>query len=206
MGDHRNRRRRWAVAALVSLAAHGLVFLGLSLTPRDGPPEPSLPVMVTLERATRSPPKKAIPTELRAPANPFQVHQPPQQAVSLPNSGLAPSAPSTTGAPATPGPATPQQAVAPPKLKLDCLNMGPAARTGVYGREDCEARTYRKLAQGERGYDVPENPAWDAAIAARQSVHRPLPAEKPFRNDCANSNLGLGCTDGMLVPLVKRKF
>jgi hypothetical protein len=91
-------------------------------------------------------------------------------------------------------------------LKLDCLNLGPAARTSAFSREDCEVRKYKKLAEGQAGYGVAENPAWEAAIAAKQSVHRPLAPEKPFRNDCANSNLGLGCTDGMLVPLVKRKF
>jgi hypothetical protein len=210
MGQPRTLRRRWIAAGLVSLAAHALVFLGLSMTPREGPPAPTPPVLITLERLERPTPPKARPTTSSAPPNPrpnpFRLHQPPAAPTAVSNSGLSPGASSAPPAPGAPSAAPPQQAATVPPLKLDCLHLGPAARTGVFGREDCEARRYQKLANGDGGYAIPENPEWEAQISRQQSKHRPLPPEKPSRNDCANSNLGLGCTDGMLVPLVKRKF
>jgi hypothetical protein len=206
MGDRRNLRGRWIAAGLVSLAAHGLVFLGLSRTPRDGPPEPPLPVLITLERLERAPPAKAVAPAQQTVRQTFQVHQPPAQPTNVAGSGLSPGAPAAAPGPSAPSPSAPQQATAAPPLKLDCLHLGPAARAGAFGREDCERRRYKKLAEGDGGGGIPENPAWEAEIAARMAKHRPVRPEKPFRNDCANSNLGLGCTDEMLIPLAKRKF
>jgi hypothetical protein len=207
MGDRRNLRRRWITAAVVSLAAHGLVFLGLSLTPREGPPAPALPVFITLERLQPQKTVKPTPSPARAASERLQLHQPPAQPASVAPSGLTPAPPAPSSAarvPVAPGP--PQQATAAPPLKLDCMDLGPAARASAFGREDCQQRRFPKLAKGDGTYEVPDNPQWEAQIARQQSVHRPLPPEKPFKNDCANSNLGLGCTEGMLWSLGKKKF
>ena len=85
---------------------------------------------------------------------------------------------------------------------MDCLDLGPSARR----QQNCDPRKFPKLAKGDGTYEIPENAQYEAQIARQQSVHRPLPPEKPFRNDCANSNLGLGCTEGMLWSLGKKKF
>jgi hypothetical protein len=210
MGERKNLRRRWIAAGLVSLGAHALVFLGLSLTPRDGPPAPSPPVLITLERLERPPTAtRPAPAPTRSSPGPLQLHQPSAPSTSIPSSGLgagAPSAPTASGASGSPSTGPPQPAAAVPPLKLDCLHLGPAARAGVFGREDCEARRYYKPDEGAGGYAVPANPEWEAALARQQSKHRPLPPEKPFRNTCANSNLGLGCPDETLWTLGKRKF
>ena len=84
--------------------------------------------------------------------------------------------------------------------------MGPAARRGVYGREDCEVQKFADPGWRNKQFDIPANPAWDAEVANRMRTHQPLPPERPNRNDCAGGNLGLGCTEDMLIPLAKKKF
>jgi hypothetical protein len=207
MGQSRTLRGRWLAAGLVSLGAHLLVFLGLSLTPRDGPPPPAPPVLITLERLERPPSAmRPEPAPTRSAPNALRLHQPAAPSISTPSSGLSAGPPSAAAAPGAPTAAPPRQAAAVPPLKLDCLHLGPAARGGAFAREDCEAGRYYKPAEGAGGYAVAENPEWEAALARQQSKHRPLPPEKPFRNTCANSNLGLGCTDDTLWTIGKRKF
>jgi hypothetical protein len=36
--------------------------------------------------------------------------------------------------------------------------------------------------------------------------HNPLPPPQPQLGNCANQNLGFGCTDEVLMPMIKRKF
>jgi hypothetical protein len=133
----------------------------------------------------------------------LQLHQPPTVTSNAPSSGL-PAGPAVV-APAAPAPPAPTPAPT-AKLKLDCLHMGPAARRGVYGREDCEVQKFARPEWRSQQFEIPANPAWDAEVASRMRKHEPLSPEKPNRNDCAGSNLGLGCTEDMLVPLAKRKF
>ncbi|MDB5453845.1 MAG: hypothetical protein JWO33_2423 [Caulobacteraceae bacterium] len=208
MSRGRPPARRWLAAALVTLLVHGLVLFGLSRTPRGGTPvEPAIVEISLAPLQPRSPP--AAPVAPHPVSQPLRLHQPPSLSGPVEASGFQVGAPST-GDPDSASPSPPQAAPASatqPKLKLDCLHMGPAARLCAYGREDCEVQRYAR-AKGIDGSvtDIPANPAWDAQIAKQMRVHQPLKPEQPNRNDCANSNLGLGCTDSMLVPLVKRKF
>jgi hypothetical protein len=198
--------RRWLAAAAVTAGVHLAVFLGLVVGTPRGRIEAQAPVFqVSLERTRppTPPPKVAAAPRPSAPS-PIQLHQPPAVAPNAPSSGL-PAGP----APAAPAPATPPSTLPSTpsaKLKLDCLHMGPAARRGVYGREDCEVQKFADPGWRNKQFAIPANPAWDAQVAGRMTKHQPLPPEKPNRNDCANSNLGLGCTDDMLIPLVKKPF
>jgi hypothetical protein len=203
------RRRRWLAAGIVSAIVHIGVFLGLALTTPRGAPTAQAPVFeVSLERSRPAPPPpKVNPLPRPAVSSPVQVHQPPATIPGAPTSGLPVASPG----PASPSPTAPLQASAPPnpKLKLGCLHMGPAARGRVYGKEDCEVQRYAKIpgsSTTDPVFATPSNPAWDAQIAKQMRVHQPLPPEPPNRNDCANSNLGLGCTDQTLIPVIKRKF
>ncbi|HET9159155.1 MAG TPA: hypothetical protein VFN88_00955, partial [Caulobacteraceae bacterium] len=93
-----------------------------------------------------------------------------------------------------------------PKLKLDCLHMGPRARTGVYGREDCEVQKFAKVPGSNEVFKPPVNAAWDAQIAKQMRIHEPLPRGQEPRMDCPGANLGLGCSDEALSYSTKRKF
>jgi hypothetical protein len=200
------RGRRWLTAIGVTLAAHLLVFAGLVVgTPKWRPivQTPIFQVSLERERPVPAPPKVAAAARPAAPS-PVQVHQPP---AVMPNApiGILPAGPAAA-APIAPTPPIPAPVAPTAKLKLDCLHMGPAARRGVYGREDCEVQRFAKVPGADQVHVVPSNPAWDAQIANRMRKHEPLPPEKPFRGDCANSNLGMGCPGDMLIPLTKKAF
>lgn len=209
-GQRRRRelRNRWIAAGLVTLAVHGLVFLGLSQTPRGG--QVALPplVEITLSRLERTPTPPAPPVKGHAPISsptPIRIHEPPTVVEGAEPSGFTPGPPAPpTAQPGPPQPGPP--AAEPPKLKLDCLPRTPGSKRG-FGQLNCEPQRYAKSGNGDEAeVGVPANVVWDAQIADRMRKHEGLRPDPPFKNDCENSNLGLGCTGDMLIPLAKKKF
>jgi hypothetical protein len=209
MPGRRDRQRRWLAAGIVSAAVHIGVFLGLALTTPRGGMRAEPPVFeVSLERSHAVPPEPKVAANQRPAPSPLQVHQPPAVAPSAPSSGLA--APPPGPAPARPAAiANAPPAPPAPKLKLDCLHLGPTARKGGAASQDCEVQKLAKIPGSSRTdpvFATAANPAWDAEVAERMRKHQALPREQPNSIDCPNSNLGLGCTDEALIPLVKQKF
>jgi hypothetical protein len=208
MSRPRRSQTRWAYATLITLAVHGLVFLGLSRTPSRGPPAepPIVEITLAAPETRRTPPPPTTRSAERSRAAPLQLHQPPSLTGPVQGSGFQVGTPTPGPAPNVPGP---PQAVAPaaPALKLDCLNLSPAARRSVYGRVDCQPQRYAKLKGADDSVtDIPANAAWDAQIARQMQKHNPLPPPQPQLGNCDNQNLGFGCTGEALIPLVKRKF
>lgn len=205
--DARELRRRWVVASTITLVVHGLVFLGLARTPQVGLMLEPASVDVTLERL--HPPQPVTPprpAERPVTPSPLPLHQPPSDVASVQGNPL-PAGPMAVVTGAVANAAEPGTAPTPAlKLKLDCLTLGPPGRSGANSQPDCKPQRFAKLNSDNPAMAVPANPAWDAQIAKQMQVHQPLPPERPNRNDCAGGNLGLGCTEDMLIPLVKRKF
>lgn len=210
MASSGEKRRRWMIAGAVSAAAHVALFLILNRPARFETPPPPPPIEITLERrappepppdqATQLAPRRAVSRSFQRPAEapPAQV-QPSPFAAGGGTGAPAAGAPAAGAAPSN-GPVWGKG-----PLTLDCIERGPGPRTS-YGREACEPRRFATPGgDGAPGRD-PVDGAWAAAAAAKEARRRPLPPEQPNRNACANANLGLGCTEDMLIPLVKRKF
>lgn len=204
--DKASRRRRWMAAALISALAHVIVLWAMMQT-KEAPPRERLQVVeLTLEpfiQMDRSKLRKPPPPRA---AKPMRLHQPAAIAPVVPQVAPFVAAPSPAGAPpAASGPVT-LPAPPPGRLVLDCVERGPNQPRTPFGREPCQAQIFKPPKSGEVAGSPPVNAEWAAAAAAKARKREGLRPEQPGRNTCAASNLGLGCTDDMLIPLVKQKF
>lgn len=197
-------RRRTAIAVSLSVAGHVAILVLIALDLDRGADEAVFapPVEITLaplERITERLPPSSSPPRTAAP--------PPRRLVP---SGVLPSAPVTPYyAPAAPSSA-PQAAAA-------AEDLPSALRTGCVGkrdleldkRVDCKLEIWSVLdARSPRvlpGDTIPDDKQakWDA-VAARQARQRRPPAQlgNGASMGCPHANLGTGCLDDMLIPLI----
>jgi len=195
-------RRRTAIATGLSVAGHAAIVVLIALDLDRGAGERAVPSMVEI---TLTPPER-IPDRPPPPKQPPSAPRPRRPVASA----MAPTVPasplSIPAAPSSAPPAPPAGDDLPTALRTGCIGK---RDLDAEARIDCKLEIWSVLDHKPRlvlpGDTIPDDKqaAWDV-VARAQSRKRAnfRPGGNATTIGCPQGNLGAGCLDEMLIPLI----
>jgi hypothetical protein len=217
------RRKRWAIAAGVSLTAHLLVFAGM-IAGVDHPfhPPPPPPMELTLERLPTLREKPPEPERRPPPPPPRAIKPPPPAPAAALEPPARPAPPAAQPAPyssisgigrtprALPSLIGPSQKPG-DSLKMGCLGKN-LEKLDNKSRLDCEQQIYayinsRQELPPDAYIDPAKKAAYEAALARKRYKAAPVSSlGNASQSGCPGANMGMGCPGEIELPLAKKAF